>query len=106
VCGDIIDTYGQDKVIAEFFISDCRDGEMINNQIHNEGQAFLLRPLKIGFTIISIDVPFDEKDPVPSKFPSVTYYVSGNKYRSRVEDVPSKPIITYLKKFKQYQQVK
>ncbi len=106
VCGDLIDFYKQDKVITEFFITDCRQDTVVNNQIHNEGEAFLLKPLNNGFSVILIDIPLDETDPVPAKFQSLTYYIESNKLKMRNEEIPSKPIIQYLKKFQKYQKIK
>ncbi len=106
VCGELVDSYNRDKVITEFFIMDCRQDTMVENQIHNEGQVFLLKPLNQGFSIISIDVPADEKDPIPQKFQSITWYTINGKLKVRNEEIPSKPIVQYLKKFKEYQKIK
>jgi len=106
VCGELLDLYKQDKVITEFFIVNCRRDTIVNDQIHNEGAAFLLRPGINGFSVTRIDVPADEKDPVPAKFESVTYYIESGKLKTRNEEVLSRPIVQYLKKFKKYQEIK
>jgi hypothetical protein len=106
VCAELLDSYKGDKVITEFFISDCSQDSTLDNQMHNEGQAFLMQPGKNGFSVISIDETYDKTEPVPVTFLSVTYYLMAGKLKIRREAVPSKPIIEYLKKFKTYQKIK
>jgi hypothetical protein len=106
ICAELLDSYKGDKVITEFFILDCRQDSTLDNQVHNEGQAFLMQPGKNGFSIILIDEPYDKTEPVPATFPSVTYYLVAGKLKIRSKAVPSKPVVEYLKKFKTYQKIK
>jgi hypothetical protein len=106
VCGEELDRYQKDKIISEFFVTDCRKDSMLLNTIHDEGDAFLLQPVKNGFSITLIALPFDKNDKTPAFFDSFFFYIKNGRIQTREKKLNSKPIIQYLKKFLKYQEIK
>ena len=106
VCGDLLDTYGKDRVVTEFYIADCIADTTVLDTIHDEGDAFLLRPFNNGFSIVLLEMPYEPKDLIPMFFEEWIFKIVNAKLIASQHKVLSKPIVAYLKKFKEYQKIK
>ena len=103
---EILDRYGNDKVITEFLLSDSKADSVIEDEVHNEGDAFLYQPIKNGFTLTLIDEVPDEKGKLPSTFEQHQIIMINQKLKVKEKYILSGPIVNYLKRFKKYQKMK
>lgn len=103
---EILDRYGKDKVITEFFLTDSKADSVIEDQVHNEWEAFSYQPIKNGFILTMIDEVPDEKGKLPSTFEQHQIVMINQKLRVTEKFIPSGPMVNYLKKFKKYQKMR
>jgi hypothetical protein len=99
LCGDVLDSFGKDKIISEFIMGNCHDDTLQINQMHNEGASFLFQLTPAGYLLTEIDLSIeDKKYDYPQTYLRMEIVIKDNKATVRETKVKAAPVVSYLRK--------